>query len=286
MFSKLKGEIMKLDNLIRMWDGFFFVLLSAAVLLVVMFLFALRNNLLKGFLKTVITLILGVLVVAYILLFIHSAMVLLIENPTPIPFLLCLAILVLGGIYFGRSYKKSRTAEAINAARLNKNPIVREMTALIRKERPEMAVIYINGAALGDISSLKVDELRMGAGSSMLPLGIKAGNGISHVIDFNERGYKDMDYLTRKSLADMLVKATDNGYQIKEIEHTHTETVYSSGLSEGASGFVSSTGEITISGGHDGYTTMDVVDIIFELTRNDLVKKGPEPQKPQKLKNW
>ena len=160
------------------------------------------------------------------------------------------------------------------------------MTALIRKERPEMAVIYINGAALGDISSLKVDELRMGAGSSMLPLGIKAGNGISHVIDFNERGYKDMDYLTRKSLADMLVKATDNGYQIKEIEHTHTETVYSSGLYEGASGFVSSTGEITISGGHDGYTTMDVVDIIFELTRNDLVKKGPEPQKPQKLKNW
>ncbi len=277
---------MKLDNLIRMWDGFFFVLLSAAVLLVVMLLFALRNNLLKGFLKTVITLILGVLVVAYILLFIHSAMVLLTENPTPIPFLLCLAILVLGGIYFGRSNKKSRTAEAINAARLNKNPIVREMTALIRKERPEMAVIYINGAALGDISSLKVDELGMSPGSSRLPFGMRAGNGISHVIDFNKRGYKDMDYLTRKGLADMMVKATDNGYHIKEIKHTHTENVYSSGLSEGASGFVSSTGEISISGGHTGYTTMDVADIIFELTRNDLIRKGPEPQKSQELKNW
>ena len=138
-----KGAVMKPAVLIETWNGFLFVLLSAAVLALLVFLLETGKGLMRGSGRTAAKTAFWVLTAVHWVCQILFGFSLLFSHPAAA--LTGAVIQILGFVRLMSARGTSRTAGRRNRERIRESGFARDLIALVRQERPVRIAVFSDG---------------------------------------------------------------------------------------------------------------------------------------------
>ncbi len=227
---------MKPAVLIETWNGFLFVLLSAAVLALLIFLLETGKGLMRGSGRTAAKTAFWVLTAVHWVCQILFGFSLLFSHP--LAALTGAVIQVLGLVRLMSARGTSRTAERRNQERIRESGFARDLIALVRQERPVRIAVFSDGVVFYrsaypltyDSTEIRYDRFagerdmsgRAEGESLLIPACTRTDPRVSRILTFASYGREDMEDIAKRTLALVILEETE-GYWYSEHEHVHEE---------------------------------------------------------------